>query len=85
MTYQTLRSPTEFESTPIIAHLMQEFFLKLLGRYRDFIEPDSQQANDQIPARPTTKPMPSRPVTASGAPPPATRQFHEEDNFFRSF
>ena len=83
MTYQTLRSPTEFESTPIIAHLMQEYFLKLLGRYRQFVEPDSEQPNDQIPARPSTKPAPPRPATAGGAPSIGLRQHHEDDNFFR--
>eukprot|EP00891_Asterochloris_glomerata_P004797 jgi/Astpho2/4797/Aster-00342 len=40
MVHSSLRSPTEFESTPVIGHLMQEYFLKLLGRYRDFIMPE---------------------------------------------
>ena len=83
MTYQTLRSPTEFESTPIIAHLMQEYFLKLLGRYREFIEPDRGPADDRIPAPPSTKPELPRPATASSAPSPGLRQHHEDDNFFR--
>ena len=37
--YDGLRSPTEFESTPVIAHVLQEYFLRLLGRYREFIQP----------------------------------------------
>ena len=36
-----LRSPTEFDSTPLIGHCMQEYFLKLLGSYREFVELDS--------------------------------------------
>ena len=36
-----LRSPTEYESTPAVSALMQSYFLKLLSRYRDFIEPDA--------------------------------------------
>ena len=35
-----LRSPTEYESTPAVSSLMQSYFLKLLSRYRDFMEPD---------------------------------------------
>ena len=35
-----LRSPTEYESTPTVSALMQSYFLKLLSRYRDFMEPD---------------------------------------------
>ena len=38
--YDGLRSPTEYESTPIIAHVLQEYFLRLMGRYRDFIQPE---------------------------------------------
>lgn len=38
--YDGLRSPTEYESTPIIAHVLQEYFLRLTGRYRDFIHPE---------------------------------------------
>ncbi|DBA87177.1 TPA: hypothetical protein ACH3X2_005181 [Trebouxia sp. C0005] len=36
--YDGLRSPTEFESTPVIAHVLQEYFLRLLGRYREFVQ-----------------------------------------------
>ena len=35
-----LRSPTEYESTPAVSALMQSYFLKLLSRYRDFVELD---------------------------------------------
>ena len=38
--YDGLRSPTEFESTPIIAHVLQEYFLRLMGRYREFVQPE---------------------------------------------
>lgn len=38
--YDGLRSPTEYESTPIIAHVLQEYFLRLMGRYREFIQPE---------------------------------------------
>ena len=39
---QTLRSPLEHESTPHIIGLMQEYFVKLLGRYPSFIERDTE-------------------------------------------
>ena len=39
---QTLRSPLEHESTPHIIALMQEYFVKLLGRYPSFIERDTE-------------------------------------------
>lgn len=35
-----MRSPTEFESTPVITHVLQEYFLRLLGRYREHIQPE---------------------------------------------
>ena len=38
--YEGLRSPTEFESTPIIAHVLQEYFLRFMGRYREFVQPE---------------------------------------------
>ena len=38
--YDGLRSPTEFESTPIIAHVLQEYFLRFMGRYREFVQPE---------------------------------------------
>ena len=50
--YQMLRSPTEFESTPVIGHCMQEYFLKLLGGYREFIEldvPEEQVEQTVVP------------------------------------
>lgn len=34
-------SSTEFNSTPFIASVMQEYFLKLVGRYRFYITPDT--------------------------------------------
>ena len=38
--YDGLRSPTEFESTPVIAQVLQEYFLRLLGWYREFVQPE---------------------------------------------
>ena len=39
--YSTLlRGPAEFESTRAVSDLMQNYFLKLLSRYRNFVEPD---------------------------------------------
>lgn len=38
--YDGLRSPTEFESTPVIAHVLQEYFLRFMGRYREFVQPE---------------------------------------------
>ena len=43
--YDGLRSPTEYESTPLIAHVLQEYFLRLVGQYRDFVQPDEAVAN----------------------------------------
>ena len=37
------RSSTDFESTPAVSELMQSYFLKLLARYREFVEPDYLQ------------------------------------------
>ena len=37
------RSSTDFESTPAVLELMQSYFLKLLSRYREFVEPDYLQ------------------------------------------
>lgn len=45
MVYDGLRSPTEYESTPLIAHVLQEYFLRLVGTYRDFIQPEGAAAN----------------------------------------
>ena len=57
-----LRSPTEYESTPAVSALMQSYFLKLLSRYRDFIEADvpdlpsvSQQPNSQASDNPRSE------------------------------
>jgi len=44
-----LRSPTEFDSTPVIGHCMQEYFLKLLGSYREFVELDSPIPQAAVP------------------------------------
>ena len=46
-----LRSPSEFESTPAVAELMQNYFLKLLSRYREFVEPDYLQGTAEGPRR----------------------------------
>lgn len=43
-----LRSPTEYESTPVIGHCLQEYFLKLLGNYREFVEVDSLDGDDVV-------------------------------------
>ena len=50
LVYQGLRSPTEFESTPVIGHLMQEYYLKLLGSYREFVEMDQPDPQPSTPA-----------------------------------
>ncbi|KAK9818990.1 hypothetical protein WJX81_007496 [Elliptochloris bilobata] len=41
LVYRTLRSPTELEATPLVAGLLQEYHLRLVGHYREFVEPDS--------------------------------------------
>lgn len=63
-----LRSPTEFESTPVIGHCMQEYFLKLLAGYREFIELD----------------VPEEPAKVNEqAPPPGVRQQVQDDGYLR--
>ncbi|GAB4816726.1 hypothetical protein N2152v2_003772 [Parachlorella kessleri] len=37
-------SSTEFNSTPFIASVMQEYFLKLVGKYRLYIQPDAAES-----------------------------------------
>ena len=44
-----LRGPAEFDSTRDIGDLMQNYFLKLLSRYRDFVEPDYLQGPSEGP------------------------------------
>ncbi|KAK9791805.1 hypothetical protein WJX73_001133 [Symbiochloris irregularis] len=39
-----LRSPSEWEISPRVSMLMQTYFLKLMSRYRDFMEADADQA-----------------------------------------
>lgn len=34
------QSPTEFDSTPKCAELLQDFFVRLVGSYRRFVRPD---------------------------------------------
>ncbi len=63
-----LRSPTEFESTPVIGHCMQEYFLKLLGGYREFIELD-------VPDQPS--------AGTEQSPPPGVRQQVQDDGYLR--
>ena len=63
MVYDGLRNPTEYESTPIIAHVLQEYILRLMGRYREFIQPEGTSrpgaaaapapADDQAQASPS--------------------------------
>ena len=52
--YDGLRSPTEFESTPIIAHVLQEYFLRFMGRYREFVQPEGSLREPALaPENPT--------------------------------
>ena len=64
-----LRSPTEFESTPVIGHCMQEYFLKLLGGYREFLEIDAPTPEPRTPEQ--------------GAPSPGVRQQVQDDGYLR--
>ena len=66
--YQMLRSPTEFESTPVIGHCMQEYFLKLLGGYREFIELDVPDQPAQVSEQVVT---------------PGVRQQVQDDGYLR--
>jgi hypothetical protein len=65
-----LKSPTEFESTPVIGHCMQEYFLKLLGGYREFVEVD-----EPIPQADTPSSQPSKT--------PGVRQQVQDDGYLR--
>ncbi|BDA43641.1 probable DENN domain-containing protein 1C at N-terminal half [Coccomyxa sp. Obi] len=67
---ETLRSPVEYESTPVIAALMQEYMVKLLGRYREFVERD-------VPGSPGPAAVPE----ANGAGP---RSRHQDDGYIRA-
>lgn len=71
LVYKMLRSPTEFESTPVIGHCMQEYFLKLMGSYRDFVEVDEPDVG----------------ATGEGmdAIPPGTRQPVHDDGYLRCY
>ncbi|KAK9915164.1 hypothetical protein WJX75_005465 [Coccomyxa subellipsoidea] len=66
--HQTLRSPIEYESTPVIAALMQEYMVKLLGRYTEFVKRD-------LPGSPA--PVPE----ANGTGP---RIRHQDDGYIRA-
>lgn len=45
--YAELRSPTEQESTPSITALFQEFFVRLVGAYRESVLPEASGDNAQ--------------------------------------
>lgn len=40
-------SPTEFQSTPFVASIMQEYFIKLVGKYRLFVHRDDAKTASQ--------------------------------------
>eukprot|EP00884_Botryococcus_braunii_P014564 jgi/Botrbrau1/23108/Bobra.0243s0042.1 len=44
MLYGMMRSPTEYESTPLAAELMQEYMLRLMYRYRHYIRPEESSS-----------------------------------------
>lgn len=39
-----MRSPTEFNSTPKAGEVLQEYYLRLVGRYRECIAPEPPPA-----------------------------------------
>ncbi|KXZ56010.1 hypothetical protein GPECTOR_2g1562 [Gonium pectorale] len=41
--FKTVRSPTEYESSPVITGVMQEYFLRLFGSYRRFIHDQAHE------------------------------------------
>lgn len=49
MLYGMMRSPTEYESTPLAAELMQEYMLRLMQRYKQYIRPEEQPAPAEAP------------------------------------
>ncbi|GFH30998.1 UDENN domain-containing protein, partial [Haematococcus lacustris] len=56
--HKNIRSPTEYETSPMIAGIMQQFFLKLFGRYHQFVHEDSPEANQQWAALLAASPAP---------------------------
>jgi len=60
--YNNLKNPTEYESSPLIAGIMQQYFLKLIGDYRRFIHEDTPQMNAQFAALlpPANSPRPNK-------------------------
>lgn len=57
--YDGLRSPTEFESTPIIAHVLQEYFLRFMGRYQEFVQPEGSLRDPALASDDPTQSGPS--------------------------
>ncbi|KAL6757957.1 AEX-3 domain-containing protein [Haematococcus lacustris] len=56
--HKNIRSPTEYETSPMIAGIMQQFFLKLFGRYHQFVHEDTPEANQQWAALLAASPAP---------------------------
>ncbi|GLC43834.1 hypothetical protein PLESTB_000913400 [Pleodorina starrii] len=49
--FKTVRSPTEYESSPLITGVMQEYFVRLFGSYRRFIhEQGSEPLQRALPS-----------------------------------
>ena len=96
--YDGLRNPTEYESTPIIAHVLQEYILRLMGRYREFIQPEGTPragaaaapapADDQAQASPsgqrTLEGIRARPSFRQSPKAQSGRGGADDDGFLRS-
>ncbi|GIL47652.1 hypothetical protein Vafri_4419 [Volvox africanus] len=57
--FKTVRSPTEYESSPLITGVMQEYFVRLFGSYRRYI-------HEQLP-EPLLRALPSTTTVAGQA------------------
>lgn len=94
--YDGLRNPTEYESTPIIAHVLQEYILRLMGRYREFIQPEgtpragatAAPAEDQAQVSPsgqqTLEGIRARPSFRQSPKAQSGRAGADDDGFLRS-
>ena len=67
--YPRITGPHDYVNTPIIGLCMQEYFLRILGTYREFVELDEPDAESEAQEEP---------------PVPGVRRTHQDDGYLRS-